>query len=76
MRPWVWCQKGVCEAEEDLIFDPQTSGGLLISVEEAYAEEILKALKQSDIRTPFAVIGKVLEKKSTYMEVKKAGGKS
>ena len=75
-KPDILFGEGVCEAEEDLIFDPQTSGGLLISVEEAYAEEILKALKQSDIRTPFAVIGKVLEKKSTYMEVKKAGGKS
>jgi len=53
----------------DLLFDPQTSGGLLISVEERYAEKILKELELNN-ETQFAQIGKVLEKQDKYIVVK------
>jgi selenide,water dikinase len=34
-------------AEEELLFDPQTSGGLLLSLPEAEADEMVRALKSS-----------------------------
>jgi len=46
---------------EDLCYDPQTSGGLLLSVPAAIAKEVLLALKESG-STQAAVIGEVLEK--------------
>lgn len=44
----------------DIIFDPQTSGGLLVSVDSDVAPKILEALKNSNISTKFAQIGKVV----------------
>jgi len=44
----------------DCMFDPQTSGGLLISLEKEKSELLLKELKNSS--TPYALIGEVLEK--------------
>ena len=44
----------------DCMTDPQTSGGLLISVEKNKAEMLLNELKNSI--TPYAQIGEVLEK--------------
>lgn len=61
--------KGISEAVEDLIFDPQTSGGLLACVEAAYAEEILAALEKRGLATAAAVIGRVKEKQETYIQV-------
>ena len=46
---------------EDLCYDPQTSGGLLLSVPAAIAKEVLLALKESG-STQAAIIGEVLEK--------------
>ena len=55
------------EDVEDLLFDPQTSGGLLVSVEEALAEEILRELKAAGLPTRAAVIGRVTEKREKYL---------
>lgn len=44
---------------EDILFDPQTSGGLLISVEKEKAPQLLKELEKSP--TEYAIIGEVLE---------------
>lgn len=57
----------VTENVEDLLFDPQTSGGLLVSVEEALAEEILRELKAAGLPTRAAVIGRVTEKREKYL---------
>lgn len=54
---------GVKEVYGDLLFDPQTSGGLLYAVEAKYGEEIIKALKGSSLATEVAIIGKVVPKK-------------
>lgn len=53
----------------DLAFDPQTSGGLLFSVNEKYKDEILLKLKES-LETEFALIGKVIEKQEKYIVIK------
>ncbi len=52
----------------DLLFDPQTSGGLLVSVPECYAEEILSDLNKNN-ETQFALIGKVTEKQDKFIIV-------
>jgi selenide,water dikinase len=51
--------KGVPRALLDIFFDPQTSGGLLISVRSDQADELVTALKDSCI-TEAAEIGEVI----------------
>lgn len=46
----------------DVLYDPQTSGGLLAAVPEAQAEQVLRELAESGIRTRFGLIGRVLPK--------------
>lgn len=54
----------VCFSEElpdhamDILFDPQTSGGLVLAVAEEDADKVLNQLKKTS-KLPFAVIGKV-----------------
>lgn len=44
---------------QELMFDPQTSGGLLICVDSAYAEELLDKIKDKD---PHAmIVGKIIK---------------
>ncbi len=52
----------------DLIFDPQTSGGLLISADKSYSKAIMEDLRHR-LETPFAVIGEVTDKKDKYIEL-------
>ena len=58
---------GVPRDVEDVLFDPQTSGGLMISVVESKAEELLRALK--DTPTESAIIGYVVEQEDKYVIV-------
>ena len=51
----------IAEEIYTLMFDPQTSGGLLISVEEGLAPELLNALVESGL--PAARIGRVVDGK-------------
>jgi selenide,water dikinase len=44
---------------QDLLFDPQTSGGLLICLERAAAEQLIDKLNQKGI-DPAAIIGEVV----------------
>ncbi len=46
---------------EEILYDPQTSGGLLISLPSEYAEDLLKELNSLEIKS--AIVGKVTEKK-------------
>ena len=46
----------------DLLYDPQTSGGLLLSVEPQYVEDIMDAFERKHMDTKVSVIGTVTEK--------------
>lgn len=61
--------KDIEESVEDLLYDPQTSGGLLISIKEEELEKALKSLS-NNIDTEFAVVGRVIEKKDKYIYIK------
>jgi len=43
---------------EDIVFDPQTSGGLLFSISKDYSENIMKEL--SDLELESSIIGEVI----------------
>lgn len=55
------------QAMEDILFDPQTSGGLLISIPKENGILILEELKNSP--TKYAIIGEVVEKGEHYLLV-------
>lgn len=46
----------------DLLYDPQTSGGLLISVPRQEVESIMKDFAEKQMETTVSIIGKVTEK--------------
>jgi selenide,water dikinase len=48
---------GLTGAMEEIVFDPQTSGGLLISVESGEAQALLEAIQKDD--PVAAIIGEV-----------------
>ncbi|MCU6340021.1 hypothetical protein KW823_26255, partial [Enterobacter quasiroggenkampii] len=51
----------------DILFDPQTSGGLLISASKEEGDIIMERLKTLDL--PCAIIGEVIEKGEKYIVV-------
>lgn len=53
---------------KDMLYDPQTSGGLMISVDENRLDELLKELEKSP--TKYAVIGRVEKKGEKSLIVK------
>ncbi len=56
--------------EKIILFDPQTSGGLLISVPEAELENVLKKLQEKGIKEA-AAIGEVVPKGEHLIRVEK-----
>ena len=50
----------LASAEEELLFDPQTSGGLLLCLPESQADELVRALKASGVEAA-ARVGRVVE---------------
>ena len=46
----------------DALYDPQTSGGLMITLPQCEVENIMKDFKEKNMDTKVAVIGRVLEK--------------
>lgn len=47
---------------QDIIFDPQTSGGLLISADRETAEKIVREFADNNLDTEFGIIGQVKER--------------
>ncbi len=60
-RPMVDFKSGVSDFQKDILFDPQTSGGLLISVSEEKAMEMLERLHRAGV-TEAVVIGEVVSR--------------
>jgi selenide,water dikinase len=56
----------------DICYDAQTSGGLLIAIEEKKAEKFLKALHSENVSTA-TIIGKVTGKGSGLVHIKTSG---
>lgn len=59
---------GVPLERSDVLYDPQTAGGLLIAVPEARAQTLLQRLR--DLGVPGAAIGRVLPRDSCMVRVK------
>lgn len=53
--------KDVPEDLETVLYDPQTSGGLLMAVKESRADSLLRSLKQKGVKDA-SVVGRVLSK--------------
>ena len=61
------------DAEEyicDIFCDPQTSGGLLISVSPEDGEKILKDLEKAQMDTAYGIIGRVVEKEEKSVKLR------
>ena len=58
----------LAESMEDLLFDPQTSGGLLVSVPEEEGEKLLKELRSREETKQAACIGYVEKKQECFLE--------
>lgn len=52
----------VAEHYVDLLYDPQTSGGLLISIAPSNVEQLLEDFAKKNMDTKVSIIGKVVEK--------------
>lgn len=59
----------VPEYLQDILNDPQTSGGLLISLPKEKSQELLDFYGKN-LKTEFAIIGEVTEKQDSYIIVK------
>jgi selenide,water dikinase len=53
-------QVSLSSIEEEVLYDPQTSGGLLFSVPDAQAEALLKALHAAGIQSAVRV-GEIID---------------
>ena len=53
-------QVSLSNAEEEALYDPQTSGGLLLSVPDLQAEDLLKALSEAGM-TSAVRLGEISE---------------
>lgn len=68
LAPYVYFESGVPFPMEELLFDPQTSGGLLAAVPEDEAADAVAALRE--IGLPAAVIGTIIEKQEMEITVR------
>ncbi len=62
--------KGVSEEITEVLYDPQTSGGLLISIPEKKSEKLMGLLKKKGVAHA-AVIGKVVAQSEGHIVIKK-----
>jgi selenide,water dikinase len=65
-------ETGIGLAEQDLLFDPQTSGGLLIALPEKKAYAALEAAEKN-LTTPCKIVGKIIKPvKTSTITVRKS----
>lgn len=60
---------GVETYMKDILFDPQTSGGLLISVNKDSVNQLIDFYTKN-LKTDFAIIGEVVKKEENFIKVK------
>jgi len=60
---------GVAEHYVDLLYDPQTSGGLLVSVAPEYVEQMMEDFANKQMDTKVSIVGKVVEKGGKYIRL-------
>lgn len=61
--------EGIAEHYMDLLYDPQTSGGLLISVAKDQADSMMEAFCRKNMDTAVAVIGEVVDKRDKLIQL-------
>lgn len=61
-------KRGLSREEEELLFDPQTSGGLLLSVPASEAERLIERLKDSGVEVA-SLVGEVTAGKGPFIKV-------
>ena len=54
-------------AMEEILFDPQTSGGLLLAVRKEEADALLNELKEAGM--PAAIVGEIKTRENTAIKV-------
>ena len=59
--------KNVPFAMEEVLYDPQTSGGLLVAVDATQAESLEKELQEAGL--PAAIVGEIIEKSDVEITV-------
>lgn len=59
----------VAEHYIDLLYDPQTSGGLLVSVAPEYVEQMMEDFANKQMDTKVSIVGKVVEKGEKYIRL-------
>lgn len=60
--------EGISFAMEEVLLDPQTSGGLLLAVSPVKAKQLLKELQEAGL--PANIVGEILEKNETEITVR------
>ena len=65
----VFFEKNIKEVQKDILFDPQTSGGLVIAIDPNDLNDFVDELDKN-LKTKFSIIGKVKEKNDKYIYVK------
>ena len=61
---------GVEEHFTDLLYDPQTSGGLLFSIEPRYVEMVMESFEKKQMDTKVSVIGTVTKKSDKLIRLR------
>ena len=59
----------VAEHYIDLLYDPQTSGGLLVSVAPEYVEQMMEDFAKKQMDTKVSIVGKVVEKGEKFIRL-------
>lgn len=68
LEGYVQIEAGVPFGIEELLFDPQTSGGLLVSVPKEVGEDVLAELKTFDL--PCAIVGEIVAREAKEIIVR------
>ena len=67
---YVKVEKGVSKEMEEILYDPQTSGGLLISISGKKADQLISLLKERGVVNT-ALIGRIISKSGGQIVIKK-----